>query len=245
MNYYTGILLSCFFFCSYSAELPELDALAIKYGTDKGPQWHNYTPIYDHYFHAKKGLPITLLEIGFWQGASMRMWDSYFTHPDTHLYSIDFNDAYFSAITLCSSRCAAYKADQEKPADLYRVMQSIGCNLDIIIDDGGHSMNQQITSFKTLFPYLKPGGIYIIEDLHSSYWQEYGSLGSCEEPQASPSATIRFLQALVDDVNAIGARTACADPAKVPLDLQAVLSVYQKNIKANHFYSSLCIIEKI
>jgi 8-demethyl-8-alpha-L-rhamnosyltetracenomycin-C 2'-O-methyltransferase len=171
------------------------------------------------------------------------MWDAYFTHPETRIYSIDCNDTYFSALALCSARCTVHKADQENPGELCAFVAATQQTFDIIIDDGGHSMNQQITSFKTLFPFLKPGGLYIIEDLHTSYWQEYGSLGSQEEPMASANSTIRFLQALVDDINFVGARTSCANKEKHSLAVN--LNEYQKNIKAIHFYSSTCIIEKL
>ena len=47
---------------------------------------------------------------------------------------------------------------------------------DIVIDDGGHFMDDIISSFKTLLPHVRAGGTYIVEDLHTSYWAEYGEL---------------------------------------------------------------------
>lgn len=86
--------------------------------------------------------------------------------------------------------------------------------------------------------------MYIIEDLHTSYWKEYGSLGSAEKPEASSDSTIRFLQNLIDDLNYSGARTACADKQKVPTNMIKEFTEYQSTIHAIYFYTSLCIIVK-
>ena len=45
---------------------------------------------------------------------------------------------------------------------------------DIIIDDGSHVNEHQILTFEYLFPKLKPGGVYIVEDIHTSYWESHG-----------------------------------------------------------------------
>lgn len=238
-----SLLLLC---CScFALTNNELSMIATRYGTDKGPLGHNYTCVYSLFFSPLKNNPIALLEIGFYQGASIALWDAYFIHPQTRIYAIDFDDTYFNRIVSCSNRCSVHRIDQENPVQLHMFIDTMCNAFDVIIDDGGHSMRQQITSFTVLFPYVKPGGIYIIEDLHTSYWHEYGSSGSLEEPAASAHSTIRFLQALVDDINFVGARTSCADKEKATPALRNTLSDYQKNIKAIHFYSSLCIIEKM
>ena len=66
--------------------------------------------------------------------------------------------------------------------------------LDIIVDDGGHTMKQQIVSLKTLLPSVRSGGLYIIEDLLTSYRTEFGG------KYLDPSTTIEFIKGLVDDV---------------------------------------------
>ena len=64
--------------------------------------------------------------------------------------------------------------DQENVAHLDRLLGVSGKEFDLIIDDGGHTMNQQFISFKHLFPTLKDGGFYFLEDLQTSYWDQYG-----------------------------------------------------------------------
>ena len=134
--------------------------------------------------------------------------------------------------------------DQSNPEQMNRFMAQVGGDFDIIIDDGSHIVAHQIISFKTLFPYLKSGGIYVIEDLFSSYWTEYGGAGSRQNPVASSGSTIVFLQALLHDLNYIGARNAYANIDVCPKEIVDSLNYYQKNIKAMHFTTNLCVIIK-
>jgi hypothetical protein len=178
------------------------------------------------------------LEIGFANGASARMWEEYF--PNARLYYIDIQQ---QCIDICNrlllKRSSCHLVDQGKKEDLLNFITTIEGEFDIIIDDGGHTMQQQITSFKALFPFIKKGGFYIIEDLHTSYWGpehgNYGGYGSPKHPLAGPGTTIRFLQNLIDDINFRGAS-----------DYQATnLSFYAQHIYTLLFYPSLCVIGKI
>lgn len=220
-----------------------LDTLAIKYGTDKSSAGHNYTQIYELYFNPLQNKCIKFLEIGFAGGPSAHMWDTYFTNPFSRLYFIDINPDCFKYTHDLSSRCSLHLVNQGSEAELNQWIQSVGGDFDLIIDDGGHQMQQQITSFKTLFPHLKKGGLYIIEDLHTSYWRDYGSAGDCQSPMASSGSTIRFLQNLIDDLNFSAARTESANRNKY-IPLLENLTLYQKQISSIHFYTSLCVIFK-
>lgn len=220
-----------------------LDQLAVSFNTDKGSKWHGYAQIYEHYFEKIRFQPLKFLEIGFFKGSSARMWNKYF--PNASLYFIDIDPQAFKLYGHeLSDRCHLHVVDQSKSLALKNFAQSVGPEFDIIIDDGSHFMAHQITSFITLFPYIKPGGIYVIEDLHTSYWQIYGGGGTQDHPQASPNSAIRFFQSLVDHVNYIGARTQCANINNCPPTVLKTLNYYQAHIKSIHFYDSLCIILK-
>ena len=81
---------------------------------------------------------------------------------------------------------------QEDVAFLKKIIAKRGY-FDIIVDDGGHSMKQQITSFTYLLPKVRSGGVYIIEDLQTSYMgPPYADLAN--------STTIEFIQRLVNDI---------------------------------------------
>jgi Methylase involved in ubiquinone/menaquinone biosynthesis len=148
-----------------------LTEIANKYSTDKGTikkhDWegdrHFYSPIYDQYLSHLRNESITILEIGIGSGPSLKMWYEYM--PNARIFALDIDDK----TMYNNDRVKCYKGDQSNREHLERLMSVIG-QVDVIIDDGGHYMNQQQISFASLFKYLKPDGMYFIEDLHTSYW---------------------------------------------------------------------------
>ncbi|MGB8468136.1 MAG: class I SAM-dependent methyltransferase [Candidatus Babeliales bacterium] len=215
-----------------------LDRIALKHGTDKSSRIHNYTRHYSHYFLHLRHKPIKFLEIGFCQGASARLWDEYFKKAE--LYFIDINPGVFDDAKGLSNRCHIDLIDQGNAAQLEEYALKYG-PFDIIIDDGGHTMHQQITSFETLFSHVAPGGMYIIEDMHTSYAK--GDLAGLYCPNC-PKAAVNFLKDRIDDLNFIGAETNCADQGKCSPELESTLNQYQRDITAMHFYTSLVFVFK-
>jgi hypothetical protein len=216
-----------------------LDNLAIIAETDKSSVFHNYTRVYAKYFDAIRNDNIRFLEIGISRGASVKLWESYFVNAELHFIDINPNQ-----IEYHSPAVQYHFADQANIKAMQQIANNIGGQFDIVIDDGGHIMNQQINSFKALFPYMKSQGLYIIEDLHTSYWKEYGGHGRICEPKPGPGTCVSFLQGLVDDLNYTAGVTTCADFNKIPDKLRHTLNEYQKGIDSIHFYQSLCIIIK-
>jgi hypothetical protein len=224
------------------ANLGDLEVLCFKHFTDKGAWGHDYATQYEQYFEALRNKPVKLLEIGFYAGASAFVWDEYFPLGELHHWDIDKNCYQYTP--KLSPRSKLHMVDQSNPDQMRQFMNEVGGNFDIIIDDGSHMVDHQIISFQTLFPYLKSGGIYVIEDLFSSYWKEYGGAGSRQNPVPSSGSTIVFLQGLLHDLNYIGARNAYANIAVCPKQIVDNLSYYQRNIKAMHFTTNLCVIIK-
>lgn len=231
-------------FCSLFAKTVDhsyeyLDTLALAAGTDKSSSFHNYTRIYSKYFDAIRNDPIKFLEIGIYRGNSVKLWESYF--PNAELHFIDIDPGY---IQYHSLRSKYHFIDASNVKSLQVFINSIEGDFDIILDDGGHQMQQQITSFQTLFPYVRSGGLYIIEDLHTSYWKEYGGHGRVGAPVSGQDTCTDFLKNLVDEMNYSAGVNECADPNKISPDLRQRLNYYQDNIDAIHFYKSVCIIIK-
>lgn len=149
-----------------------LSRLANAYGTDKGTRktakWegdrHHYTPIYHRYLGSMRNTALTLLEIGIGSGPSLKMWYSYF--PGARIYALDSANH----TDKDNDRVTTMICDQSDRESLRRALNAIGEPLDVVIDDGGHYMHQQQISLGVLFPALRPGGLYFIEDLHTSYW---------------------------------------------------------------------------
>jgi hypothetical protein len=211
-----------------AADYLKLDEIALRSGTDKASNWHDYMHAYSRHFKPYKDLPIKFLEIGLWEGGSAKLWEEYFTQAELH-----FIDISFDALKFRSGRSHYHLCNQESPEELNNFVKVTGGDFDVVVDDGGHTARQQLTSFSILFPKLKSGGIYVIEDLHSSSW---GGTG--------PGSTIHFLKSLIDEVNFIGARTGKAGLADQPPEIQAELGFYRKEVKSITFSSSVAVIEK-
>lgn len=129
----------------------------------------HYTEEYDRFFSKFKGKNMKILEIGVNRGGSLQMWKDYFGEK-AEVFGLDIDD---ECKKLEEDRIHIFIGDQEDKDYLRTLKSQIG-KLDIIIDDGGHTMKQQICSFDVLFDALKDNGVYLCEDIHTSYWQEYG-----------------------------------------------------------------------
>jgi demethylmacrocin O-methyltransferase len=146
----------------------ELTRLADKYKTDKGSLLHHYTEVYEGFFYPMKDSARKICEIGVLEGASLKMFEDYFGRAV--IYGIDIQDT----SRLNSNRIKTFIADQSDRRQLAAFTDACGSGFDLILDDGGHSMAQQQISFACLFRNVRPGGYYVIEDVHTSLLRDYG-----------------------------------------------------------------------
>jgi len=156
-----------------------LDDLGTYYGTDKATSDNGYTVLYDPIFAHRRQERLNFLEIGCFRGASALMWADYF--PNANITCIDAHPESLEVRNV-NPRINAIIANQGSEDDLRRVEAETG-PLDIIIDDGSHLSDHMQLSFKTLFPGLKLGGVYIIEDLSTQNNRQYKGSG-CNKPNA-------------------------------------------------------------
>jgi 8-demethyl-8-alpha-L-rhamnosyltetracenomycin-C 2'-O-methyltransferase len=209
-----------------------LAELASRYGSDK---WgiHRYAEHYERHFAPLRDRPLTVLEIGVGGmgfddptkgGASLRMWKRYF--PRALIYGVDIVDKR----ALSDQRITVLRADQSDPAELAGVVETTG-PLDIIIDDGSHVNEHVLTSFRTLFPHLRNGGLYVIEDLQTSYWPRFGGTSTSFD---SPSTSVGFLKSLVDGLNYEEILESSGRSHKA----------FDRAIKGLHFYHNIAFVEK-
>ena len=133
-----------------------------KDGRHHGPRLH-FTTIYDKYLLPLKNESISILEIGIANGNSLKMWTECFTKAK--VFGIDIK----KCTQYETDKIKTFVADQTNRKELSLVAIKTGA-LDVIIVDGGHMMAQQQISLGYLFSLLKPGGMYFIEDLHTSFW---------------------------------------------------------------------------
>ncbi len=165
-----------------------LDEIASKYKTDKGSNLHNYTEKYDMYFSRLRNEPIKILEIGIQNGYSLKTWKEYF--PNAQIFGIDIVDC----AHMDEERIKTLKGSQTDIKFLQKINESHG-PFDIIIDDGSHYSSDMTISFDTLFPLLKPDGLYVVEDLHCVYWPQFMDGGR---------SFMRRLSRLMNSVNGRG-----------------------------------------
>lgn len=143
-----------------------LTELGVKHNTDKAT-YHLFTDIYDDFF--KKFKNPNILEIGVGRGASLRMYDEYY-NGECNIVGFDHGGK--SKYAGNGRNIKIIIGDQSKIEDLKKCVDTIK-KYDIIIDDGGHFMKEQQISFCFLFDYVKKGGMYVIEDLHTSFNANY------------------------------------------------------------------------
>lgn len=185
-------------------------------------KWLHYFEIYNRYFEKYIGKNIKMLEIGVFEGGSLQMWKEYFGKR-ARIYGIDINFG-----------CKKYEEDQinilvGSQGDrefLNRIGQEYG-KFDIILDDGSHMMEDQIVSFETLFPYLNDGGVYLCEDTHTSYWEDYNGKFH------GKNTFIEYSKSFVDCVNYQHIR-----------EYEKCLPEYAESIGACYFCDSMVVIEK-
>jgi len=171
------------------------NSVSIKHNTDKGSESpsgaHHYSAFYDRWFAPIKNQVNSICEIGVWNGCSLKAFEEYF--PNANMVGLDIGDKSY----LDSERIKTFVLDQGNESHLNEFIKL--CNrsnlqFDFILDDGSHNIKHQQLTFGKLFSLVKPGGMYIIEDLGTSYFtlnQElYGYYTTQEEINNN---TIKFL----------------------------------------------------
>lgn len=155
-------------------------------------KWSSYLPEYDRLFAPYRDRPVRLLEIGVQNGGSLEIWSRYFANAKK-IIGCDVDQA-CANLRYDDSRISVIIGDANSDEVLASVAREASA-LDIIIDDGSHRSGDVVKSFSHYFPLLTNGGLYVIEDLHCSYWRRFG--GGLYEAFSS----VTFLKRLADVVN--------------------------------------------
>ena len=186
-------------------------------------KWKHYFEIYDRHFSRFRGSPVNIVEFGVSQGGSIQMWKHYFG-DNAKIYGIDINQ---NCKQFEEAAVKIFIGDQEDRRFLQSVARQVPA-IDILIDDGGHTMRQQIATFEELFPYVSPNGVYLIEDLHTSYWERWGG------GYKRQGSFIEYSKNFIDQINAWHSK----QPQKFKV------SDFTKTAKSLHFYDSVLVVEK-
>lgn len=186
-------------------------------------KWTHYFDIYDRYFSEWRGTDVHILEIGVSHGGSLQMWKDYFG-PAARLFGVDINPY---CKNFEDEQTTIFVGDQGDRSFLDQLVQQLP-RLDIVIDDGGHFMKQQINTFEVLYPHLAPTGLYICEDIHTSYWRYFG--GGYQRS----GTFIEYSKNFIDYIHAWHSKNARK------LDV----SEFTRSTYALHYYDSMLVIEK-
>jgi 23S rRNA U2552 (ribose-2'-O)-methylase RlmE/FtsJ len=186
-------------------------------------KWQHYFDIYDSHFSRFRNTDVHVVEFGVSEGGSLQMWKHYFG-PECRIYGVDINPY---CKELEEDRIKIFIGDQEDREFLRSLVREIP-RIDILIDDGGHRMQQQINTFEELFPHVQPHGIYLCEDMHTSYWKGWGGGGYRKR-----GTFIEYSKNLVDSINAWHSQTP-----------RLKVTDFTRSARSLHFYDSVLVIEK-
>lgn len=134
-------------------------------------KWASYLPFYDSVFEKHRTKSINLLEIGVQNGGSLETWSHFFSQANVFI-GCDIDER-CGALKYDDSRVHIVVGDANQPETVGKI-NSICGDFDVIIDDGSHLSNDILNSFLIYFPMVKPGGIYVIEDTHTLYMNDWG-----------------------------------------------------------------------
>jgi cephalosporin hydroxylase len=180
-------------------------------------KWRHYFEIYDRHLSKFVGKPSTLLEIGIYGGGSLDMWREYLG-PECDRYGVDIDpqSKRFEDVSV-------FIGDQADRAFWARFRAETP-SFDIIIDDGGHDPVQQLVTLEELLPCLRPGGVYICEDIHGERNPFLGYVSGLSRGLFGYSVTF-------DERNPERALSSPATP-------------FQSAIHSVHLYPFLAVVER-
>ncbi|MDD5571480.1 MAG: hypothetical protein PHD97_10055 [Bacteroidales bacterium] len=185
-------------------------------------KWIHYFDIYDRHFSRFRDKETTILEIGVNQGGSLQMWKSYFGEK-AKIYGIDINPW---CKELEEENIKIFIGSQTDKKFLQEIKKTIP-KIDVLIDDGGHTMIQQIVSYEELFEHIKEDGVYLCEDLHTSYWLAYGG------GYKRKGTFIAYTKNFIDYLNAYHSEQKFFKTNN-----------FTKSVDSIHYYDSVIVIEK-
>ena len=210
------------FYCGDQWETLSANPLYARFTANKAAlpldKWVHYFDIYRRTLAPYVGKPVRVLEIGVFHGGGLEQLRA-LLGEEAILVGADVDPKARSA---CAGRFEVAVGDQSDPEFLDQVVAEYG-PFDVVIDDGGHSMRQQIAAIEHLFPTLNDGGVYIVEDTHTSYWEPY------------KDADVTFMEwakERLDDINGYHFAT------------EAQLGVWTTDVSGIHNYDSVVVFDK-
>ena len=178
-------------------------------------KWRHYFEIYHRHLARFVGQPVNVVEVGVLDGGSLEMWAAYFG-PQCRVYGIDINP-------LCAQhqqdRISIFIGDQQDRR-FWATFKQQAPEVEILIDDGGHRPEQQMVTLEAMLPHLRPGGVYICEDIHGIH-----------------NTFAAFASGLASQLNQLAWSQAGSKSGRPT-------SSFQQAVHSIHFYPYMLVIEK-
>jgi hypothetical protein len=184
-------------------------------------KWKHYFPVYERHFSRYIGRPLTFIEIGCALGGSLQMWKRYLG-PHAQIVGIDIDPA---CARLEEDQIAVRIGPQQDPAFLASVIEEFGPP-NVVLDDGSHIMSHVTATFKCLYHRMAPDGVYMVEDMHTAYWERY------EGGLRRQGTFIELSKSLIDELNA-----DWTEGRLPPTD-------FTRTTMSMHFYDSMVVFER-
>ncbi len=184
-------------------------------------KWAHYLPIYERHLERFAGRSLILYEIGVSGGGSLQLWKKYFG-PYASIVGIDIDPA---CASMEERQISVRIGDQADTAFLADVVAEFGPP-DVVIDDGSHMPGDLWASFAFLYPLMRRDGLYLVEDLHTAYWENFG--GGLRRA----GTFVERAKDLIDELNAPSSAGATH------------VTDFSRSTWSMHFYDSIVIFEK-
>ena len=204
------------------------------YGCQTCPRvdkWEPYFEAYHRHFSKFRGKPVTFVEVGVQSGGSALMWRWYFGEYFRYI-GVDINP---NVKKFESDWATIVIGDQSSETFWEEFKTKFPEKVDIFLDDGGHTMEQQIVTISSMYTHVKHGGVYVCEDLATSYEVEFGGTPDFQMCPVKSGTAVGFAKSFVDLVNANFIDTERLDIASGQI---------AKTLDSVHFYNQLFVLEK-
>lgn len=185
-------------------------------------KWHHYFEIYDRHFSRFRNTNVVVVEFGVSHGGSLQMWKNYFG-KDCQIIGVDINP-----------KCKEVEEDQiqvfigsQNDRQFLKLLSKKIPRIDILIDDGSHMVSHQIGVFEELFDTIGKDGIYLCEDLCTSYWKKFGGGYKKED------TFIEYSKNFIDYINAWYSKNE-----------KLSVSKFTRSTNSITFYNGVLVIEK-
>jgi hypothetical protein len=202
---------------------PSLLALFQQHSGRLIDKWDNYFEIYERHLSRFRARPIRVLEIGVQHGGSLQLWKKYFGE-EASIIGVDIDP-----------RCKEFTEDgidieigDQTDAEFLDRLISEYVDFEVVIDDGSHISTDQLATFDRVWPHVRDGGVYLVEDCHCSYFPDFGG------GFRSPGSFIEFAKGTVDEMNALWSPGSnVLKPSRLTAELGSVT-----------FYDSVVVFDK-